>query len=146
MINGSPLPQGEGQGEGIEVPRPGDLSGIFCAVATERIDCPAHTPVCSCNNRTYSQGRVKFPTGGMLRKERARERPPYGGVSRSGERPEPTVTVRMGEDKAAAQRSNERCVKSLCPAFRDAPVRASAGNAGLFLYALIQVHLHWRAP
>lgn len=47
---------------------------------------------------------MKFPTGGipMLLGEPASARPrvfSWGGVSRSGEMPEPTVTVRMKEDK-----------------------------------------------
>ncbi len=56
----------------------------------------------SLKHGAYSQGRVKIPTGGkpVLVSPRA----PIGrktfGVSRSGEIPEPTVTVRMGEDKA----------------------------------------------
>lgn len=56
-------------------------------------------PICS-------QGGAKFPTGGM----RAMIRKPASGpivrgVSRSGERPEPTVTVRMKENvHRAAQR------------------------------------------
>ncbi len=51
----------------------------------------------------YSQGGVKFPTGGMWETPRARERLPIGRVSRSGEMPEPTVIVRMKENA-------ERCV------------------------------------
>lgn len=43
---------------------------------------------------------MKFPTGGI---SDSREEPAsacFGRVSRSGEMPEPTVTVRMGENKA----------------------------------------------
>ncbi len=55
-----------------------------------------------------SQGGVKFPTGGM----RAMTRKPASGfgssgvTSRSGERPEPTVKVRMKENvqRAASAR------------------------------------------
>jgi hypothetical protein len=50
----------------------------------------------------YSQGGVKFPTGGMQGKTlRARERNSRKElVSRSGEMPEPTVIVRMKENAA----------------------------------------------
>tara|TARA_R100001143_G_scaffold58167_1_gene55813 strand:+ start:233 stop:406 length:174 start_codon:yes stop_codon:yes gene_type:complete len=56
----------------------------------------------SLKHGAYSQGRVKFLTGGNSDFRKARERLPkqFGGVSRSGVTPEPTVTVRMGEDKA----------------------------------------------
>ncbi|OSQ30882.1 hypothetical protein TH468_07785 [Thalassospira sp. MCCC 1A03138] len=56
----------------------------------------------SLKHGAYSQGRVKFLTGGNPDFRKARERLPkqFGRVSRSGEIPEPTVTVRMGEDKA----------------------------------------------
>jgi hypothetical protein len=56
----------------------------------------------SLKHGAYSQGRVKFLAGGNSDFRKARERLPkqFGGVSRSGETPEPTVTVRMGEDKA----------------------------------------------
>ena len=49
---------------------------------------------------TRLQGGAKFPTGGMSRKRRARERSaPHGvEVSRPGAMPGPTVTVRMKED------------------------------------------------
>ena len=69
---------------------------------------------------TYSQGRVKFPTGGMfLDVERARERLPAGRVSRSGVRPEPTVRVRMGEDKAVASSVSDLALGILLTAIFD---------------------------
>ena len=52
---------------------------------------------------TYSQGGVKVPTGGIpdLSGEPASAFADWRRkVSRSGETPEPTVTVRMEEDKA----------------------------------------------
>ena len=58
-----------------------------------------------------SQGGVQFPTGGMRRKPRARERLPEGRVSRPGAMPGPTVTVRMKENvrfRMAACRRNSR--------------------------------------
>lgn len=45
-----------------------------------------------------SQGGVQFPTGGMGETPSPRAPPPQRGVSRSGERPGPTVTVRMEEN------------------------------------------------
>lgn len=53
-------------------------------------------------NRVYSQGGVKIPTGGYPFNEwRARERSEMvQRSSRSGVIPEPTVIVRMKEDKA----------------------------------------------
>lgn len=55
--------------------------------------------------RTYSQGGVEFPTGG----DSALPKSPRAllvvqEVSRSGVIPEPTVTVRMEEDKAVSPR------------------------------------------
>jgi hypothetical protein len=50
----------------------------------------------------YSQGGVKFPTGGipvLIRGARERSFMIVKEVSRSGEKPEPTVTVRMREDR-----------------------------------------------
>lgn len=51
---------------------------------------------------TYSQGGVKVPTGGIPTEigEPASAPEGFGRSSRSGERPEPTVIVRMEEDKA----------------------------------------------
>ena len=51
-----------------------------------------------------SQGGVQFPTGGIWRKPAARERLVAcmaSKVSRSGAMPEPTVIVRMKENRAA---------------------------------------------
>ena len=53
-----------------------------------------------------SQGGVKFPTGGMWAKPHEPASGPGHsdlGVSRSGERPEPTVTVRMEESDLAVR-------------------------------------------
>jgi hypothetical protein len=54
----------------------------------------------------YSQGGVQFPTGGIpVHTGEPASGPRYfefEDVSRSGEKPEPTVTVRMKEDKAVS--------------------------------------------
>ncbi|GEM_PF-4286949 len=49
-----------------------------------------------------SQGRVKVPTGGKDRCLSPRA-PVFNGVSRSGVNPEPTVIVRMEENKEQAE-------------------------------------------
>jgi hypothetical protein len=51
---------------------------------------------------TYSQGGVQFPTGGIPGSPGSPRAllPSRKEVSRSGERPGPTVTVRMEEDRA----------------------------------------------
>ncbi|EOS95731.1 hypothetical protein ETR_06695 [Erwinia tracheiphila PSU-1] len=52
------------------------------------------------SGQAYSQGGVKFPTGGKSALLKARERfgPSGPKVSRSGVIPGPTVRVRMGEN------------------------------------------------
>ncbi|MDQ5988384.1 MAG: hypothetical protein CSYNP_04144 [Syntrophus sp. SKADARSKE-3] len=52
---------------------------------------------------TYSQGGVEFPTGGIPVDSGKPASAPASrqGVSRPGETPGPTVTVRMEEDKAS---------------------------------------------
>ena len=71
-----------------------------------------------------SQGGVQFPTGGdgglATRPHECRERPRGfgpGGVSRPGEIPGPTVTVRMAESASHG---------ATVPDFRRGPVRACA--------------------
>ena len=57
-------------------------------------------PLPGCKLLKISQGGVKVPTGGDAAASRlppARERPVFG-VSRFGENPKPTVTVRMEEN------------------------------------------------
>ncbi len=61
---------------------------------------------------TYSQGGVKFPTGGIkVRPLSPRALASFyreAGTSRSGEMPEPTVKVRM-EENAMYQARRHRC-------------------------------------
>jgi hypothetical protein len=62
---------------------------------------------CDKFSRTYSQGGAKTPTGGIPVCTGKPANAPFDRdmeVSRSGEKPEPTVTVRMKEDNAVCNR------------------------------------------
>jgi len=68
----------------------------------------ALTPSASPRIVCASQGGVQFPTGGIpFLTGSPRALPGVRKVSRSGERPEPTVTVRM-EEKTATVHGRER--------------------------------------
>lgn len=80
------------------------------AMALEKthLPIPALTPRVSPRIVPTSQGGVQFPTGGIpFLAGSPRALPGVRKVSRSGERPEPTVTVRMKE-KTAAVHGRER--------------------------------------
>lgn len=120
--------------------RPDRRNGI-CAGLEWPLSLAARSP---CAAKQRSQGGVKFPTGGIWiclsacvqqpASARLAARP--AGVSRSGEMPEPTVTVRM---KEIAQHLHGRRHAHGCP-------MGCAAPCGAMARALIHLSHLERAP